>query len=396
MLMKLYNARTRSVEEFLPQSKKSITMYVCGITPNNAAHLGHAFTYVSFDVLIRFLRYLDYNVKYVQNVTDINDSDDVIKQANETHKTWQEVATYWTNDYLQYMDELNVQRPNDFIKATHVMPKILEIIGKLVETNYAYEKNGFVYFDTQKHKVYGILDHFSDRELLLLSKERGNNTQDLNKKHPLDFVLWFKSQHNEPSWPSRYGPGRPGWHIECSAIILQYLGNQIDIHGGGRDLLFPHHESEIAQSEAYTNNAPFVNVWMHTAMVMYKGDKMSKSLGNLILIKDVLQKYTGNQLRWYLLSKKYRNEFAYQEEDLEKAALEINTILSILSKFSTKKAVAINRHDFDQILLNDLNLPLALEYIKTICSRITDSNTTESLTNVALVKSCLETLGIVV
>ncbi|MBP9719386.1 MAG: cysteine--tRNA ligase [Candidatus Levybacteria bacterium] len=326
--MKLYNSLTRQKEVFIPKKKDEVTMYVCGITPNNATHLGHAFTYVVFDTLTRFLRFKGLNIKYLQNATDINDGDDVIKQAKESGKTWEEVADMWIDHFKKQMKELHVLEPTYYIKASSAIPKIIEINKSLIEKGIAYEREGNVYFDISRDTSYGELCHFSKEQMLTISKERGNNPDDPKKKNPLDFVLWLAASE-KPYWKSPWGYGRPGWHIECSAMIHDYLGEQIDIHGGGRDLIFPHHESEIAQSESYTDKKPYVKTWMHTAMVLYQGEKMSKSLGNLVLVADLLKKYNPFVIRWTLLSHHYRDPWEFREEELgeiEKKLQHIQTI----------------------------------------------------------------------
>jgi cysteinyl-tRNA synthetase len=313
--MKFYNSLTRQKEEFTTIQKNVVSMYVCGITPNNATHLGHAFTYVSFDTLIRFLKFKGYEVKYLQNATDVNDSDDVIKQAKESGKNWEEIADMWIAHFKQQMSSLHVLEPTYYIKASSAIEKIQEITKVLIEKGFAYENEGNIYFDVSKVPTYGALCRFTKEQMLVISKERGNDPTDPRKKNPLDFILWVKADQ-KPYWKSLWSNGRPGWHIECSAMIHQYLGEQIDIHGGGRDLIFPHHESEIAQSENYTGEKPYVHTWMHTAMVLYQGEKMSKSLGNLILVADLLKTYNPFVIRWTLLSHHYRDPWEFREEEL--------------------------------------------------------------------------------
>ncbi|MBI1863122.1 class I tRNA ligase family protein [Candidatus Microgenomates bacterium] len=239
--MRIYDTAIRSKKDLIPLSGNDVTLYVCGITPNNATHVGHAFTYVSFDVLVRYLTYKSYNVNYVQNATDVNDGDDVIKQAADAGKTWREIADHWINHFNAQMSALNVNPPNKYILASSAVPKIIEINKSLIKNGHAYVKNGNVYFDTATFADYGKLSRFTTEQMIMISRDRGNNPEDPNKKNPLDFVLWIKSDA-EPYWESPWGKGRPGWHIECTAMIHEYLGEQIDIHGGGRDLIFPHHE----------------------------------------------------------------------------------------------------------------------------------------------------------
>ena len=313
--MKLYNTLTRKKENFNPIKKGEVSIYVCGITPYDTTHLGHAFVYVSFDALIRYFKFKTYKVNYTQNVTDIDD--DILRKAKEENKNWKSIGQFWTDKFLGDLKFLNVLPPTNYVKATDSVKKILEIVNELMDKNFAYEKNGNIYFDVKKFKNYGELSKYTEKQMILISKERGGDPKDPLKKHPLDFILWQRSKEREPFWESPWGNGRPGWHIECSAMINQYLGDRIDIHGGGRDLIFPHHESEIAQSESYTGKNPFVKNWMHISMVMYEGEKMSKSLGNLIMISELSKKYSANTIRWLLLSHHYREpwEFDYSEID---------------------------------------------------------------------------------
>lgn len=365
--MKLYNSLTRTKEHFKPQTVEKVKIYVCGITPNNAAHLGHAFTYVLFDVLIRYLKYKKYHIDYLQNATDINDSDDVIVQAVSKGRTWKQEADFWIKDFHKQMDALHVLRPTHYVVATSVIDKIILVIKDLIKKGYAYEKEGSVYFEITKFSKYGELSRYTSEQMLFISRERGNNPDDPNKKNPLDFVLWLGSLE-KPNWNSPWGFGRPGWHIECSTMIYEYLGKAIDIHGGGRDLIYPHHESEIAQSESFTGKSPFVNIWMHTAMVLYEGEKMSKSLGNLVLIEDLLKKYSPEAIRWMLLSYHYRAPWEFEEFELEKIEKKLKDIRSSILDI---RGVAKNHepstmNQFEELMDDDLNTPKVLEYVEKL------------------------------
>lgn len=362
--MRLYNSLTRSKEEFQPLDGKKVKLYVCGITPNNATHLGHAFTYVSFDVLVRYLQYKGFGIEYLQNATDVNDSEDVIKQAWQTGKSWDEIADYWISHFRTQLKSLNILLPTYYKKASSAIEKIIEINKKLIDKGFAYEKNGSVYFDISKFKEYGKLSKFNYKQMLLISKERGNNPNDPNKKNPLDFLLWLKSKEI-PNWKSPWGSGRPGWHIECSALIYKHLGDQIDIHGGGRDLIFPHHESEIAQMESFTGQMPFVKFWMHVGMVLYEGEKMSKSLGNLVLVEDLLKKYSPNAIRWLLLSHYWRQPWEFMEDELEEAEKKISVITKILNNQKARKK-SYEREPikvFEKMMDDDLYTPRVLEWL---------------------------------
>lgn len=377
--MKLYNSLSRQKELFIPLKDNEVSMYVCGITPNNATHLGHAFTYVNFDVLLRFLKFKGYDVKYLQNATDINDSDDVIKQAKESGKTWEEIAQYWIAHFKEQMNALHVLEPTYYVLATSAIPTIIEINKALIQKGFAYEKDGNVYFDISKDASYGALCRFTKEQMLIISKERGNDPEDPRKKNPLDFILW-KASDQQPHWESPWGLGRPGWHIECSAMIREYLGEQIDIHGGGRDLIFPHHESEIAQSENYTGKKPFVKTWMHTAMVLYQGEKMSKSLGNLVLVSDLLKKYNPFVIRWTLLSHHYRDPWEFREEELEEIEEKIQKIQKIEKIGHIHEETNTNNAyltHFIEHMEDDLDTPSALTALIALSEKAKDETDPE-------------------
>lgn len=315
--MLLYDSRTLRKEPFIPQSQP-VTIYVCGITPYDTTHLGHAFTYVFFDTVIRFLRFQGNETRYVQNVTDVDD--DIMRKSRELGTTWDALSETETRRYQRDMASLNVLPPDVFPRASGEIAKILEIIRVLMDRGFAYQSNGNVYFSVEKDPDYGSLSHLSREEMLPIANQRGNNPDDSHKRHPLDFVLWQESLPDEPRWDSPWGAGRPGWHIECSAMALHYLGDMVDIHGGGADLLFPHHESEIAQSVHYTGRHPFVRHWVHTAMVELDGEKMSKSLGNLVLVRKLLEHHTADAIRLMLLGHRHTESWAYTGEEMDRAS----------------------------------------------------------------------------
>jgi len=380
--MKLYNSLSQTKEVFVPNNDRKVTLYVCGITPYDTTHLGHAFTYLTFDILQRFLTFQGYTVTYTQNVTDIDD--DILKKAHEVGKDWQELGEFWTKKFLNDLNDLNVIMPTFYVKATDSIPTILEIVEKLIEKKLAYEKSGNVYFRVKSDPDYGKLSKFSREEMIKLSKERGADPADPNKEDPLDFILWQKSKEDEPSWNSKWarlpspppttqaseragdgeanggqGKGRPGWHIECSAMIYKYLDKKIDIHGGGIDLIYPHHESEIAQSENFTGEKPFVKYWLHTGAVGYQGHKMSKSLGNLVMVSDLLKKYPPNAIRYLLLSHHYRQPWEFKEEELITAAKSLKNLLENL-----KGEEKGDTEGFIQALSDDLDTPKALKVME--------------------------------
>ncbi|MBI1982425.1 MAG: cysteine--tRNA ligase [Candidatus Levybacteria bacterium] len=399
-MLKLYNSLTRKKEPFVPLRGRDVRMYVCGITPYDTTHLGHAFTYVSFDVLARYLKFKGFKVTYVQNVTDIDD--DILKRAKEEGKNWKKLGDFWTKRYLSDMRALNVLPPTHYVKATGSVTTIIHIIRVLLNKGFAYEKNGNVYFEVNKDKEYGKLSRFNKEQMLLISKERGNNPNDPLKKDPLDFVLWQRSKAAEPSWDSPWGPpagggrplrqaqGRPGWHIECSAMINSYLGKQIDpfdelrvdgehsrtidIHGGGKDLIFPHHESEIAQSEGFTGKKPFVKYWLHTAMVLCDGEKMSKSLGNLVMISDLLKRYSANTIRWVLLSHHYRLPWEFDESEFLQAKKFLDQVQKAKSLKPGRLGKKISASKYFQRFIhymdNDLDIPSSLLLITRLAKRI--------------------------
>ena len=372
-MLYLYNSLTRRKEKFAPINKNKVKIYVCGITPYDTTHLGHAFTYVFFDVLIRYLQFKGYNVTYIQNVTDIDD--DILRRAKEENRDWKELGDFWTNKFLKDMKALNVQKPSNFVKATDSIFLMIRIIKVLIKKGLAYEKSGNVYFEIKKFKNYGQLSGFNANQMKFIAKERGGNPDDPLKKEPLDFLLWQKSKPHEPSWQSAWGKGRPGWHIECSAMIKKYLGDQIDIHGGGRDLIFPHHESEIAQSESYTNKKPFVKYWLHTAMLLHLGEKMAKSLGNLVMVDSLLKKYSANEIRWFLLSHHYRKPWEFEErefEDIKQNLLIVKKTLEGVNK--TKEINNLYMKKFLTLMDDGLNTPQALAFIINLAKKTIKGN----------------------
>jgi len=315
--MRLRNTETNAVQP-LERRPQPLGIYVCGITPYDTTHLGHAFTYVVFDVLVRALRASGQAVRYVQNVTDIDD--DIIRRARELGTTWDRLAVEETTLYERDMEALNVLAPDVFPKASQTIPKIIALIARLEAQGHAYQRDGNVYFRVGSVVDYGRLSRLSREQMIKLSAERGGNPKDPRKQDPLDFVLWQASVPGEPRWESPWGDGRPGWHIECSAMALEHLGPQVDIHGGGADLIYPHHESEIAQSESATGVRPFARIWMHVGMLRYQGEKMSKSLRNLVVVRDLLPRYDADSIRVLLLRHHYREPWEYTEDQLDDAA----------------------------------------------------------------------------
>ena len=289
-------------------------VYVCGITPYDAAHLGHAFTYVHFDVLVRYLRHLGAEVVHVQNVTDVDD--DILRVAKERGVDFRELAEREVAAFERAMQAIGVTAPTQSPRATEFVPEMIEEVKALLEAGHGSERSGTVYFRVSSDPGYGRLSGYSREEMLKLSAERGGHPEDPNKDDPMDFVLWQAWREGEPWWESPWGRGRPGWHIECSTMARRLLGQPVDVHGGGSDLIFPHHESELAQAEGVPGERPFVRHWVHTGTVHMAGEKMSKSLGNLAFVDDLLERHEPARLRRFLLRRHYREDWAFQERDL--------------------------------------------------------------------------------
>jgi len=310
MPLKVYNNLTRKLEEFEPISEKQVGMYVCGITPYDETHLGHARAYITFDVIRRYLEYSGYKVKHVQNITDIDDK--IINKSKQLAVSCEQLADKYTASYFEVMDKLNVKRADEYPKATENIPGMIDWIKRLMDKGYAYKLDDGVYFEVDKFKEYGKLSHRKKEE-----QESGARVKvDQSKKNPLDFALWKFAKEGEPSWESPWGAGRPGWHIECSVMSTKYLGEQFDIHGGGLDLQFPHHENEIAQTEAATGKVPWVKYWIHNGFVTINKEKMSKSLGNIFSVKDLLEKYDPMAIRLLVLSTHYRSPINFSDDIL--------------------------------------------------------------------------------
>ena len=322
--MKLYNTLTQEKDVFTPRGNE-VTIYVCGITPYDTTHLGHAFTYTTTDILIRYLEMQGLNVRYVQNVTDIDD--DILRKAKEVGEDWRSLGNRWTTHFIRDMQKLNVRAPDRFPRATETIPEIIQSVQALLEEGVAYKADGSVYYAVDSWPEFGKLSHLPREEMLPIANERGNRPDDPNKRNPLDFVLWQAQAPGEPSWDSPWGPGRPGWHIECSSMSTSFLGDIVDIHGGGADLCFPHHECEIAQVEPASSRKPFVRYWMHTAMVRHEGEKMSKSLGNLVMVRDLLESYSADAIRLYLGRHHYRESWEFAEPELQASQAATNRLL---------------------------------------------------------------------
>ncbi len=355
--MKLYNTLSGHVEEFVPADGNQVKMYVCGVTPYSSTHVGHALSYVVFDTLRRYLEHKGYEVRHVQNFTDIDDK--IILRAQETGVSEDNLVEEFITDYFSTMDALNIQRASEYPRATREIPRIIDAISGLIDRGHAYPTAGDVYFRVTSKDDYGKLSHRT-----LDSMIAGARIQvDENKEHPMDFVLWKGAKPGEPSWESPWGPGRPGWHIECTAMSLEYLGEQLDIHGGGQDLVFPHHENEIAQSECYTGAKPFSRYWMHNGLLQLGSDKMSKSLGNLVSVVEALERYSPDAIRLYFLSSHYRSPLAYSDEGaaaVDRSLERVRHALTPANGSGPQVDPTPHRARFGTAMDDDLNTPQAV------------------------------------
>jgi L-cysteine:1D-myo-inositol 2-amino-2-deoxy-alpha-D-glucopyranoside ligase len=307
--MRLYDTAKRAVVPFEPNDH--VLMYTCGITPYDATHLGHAATFISYDVLQRRLIDRGHTITCVRNVTDVDDP--LFAKARELGVHYLDLAAGEEARFERDMVALNALPVASTPRASSAIPDIRGFIGMVLDRGYAYQAGGSVYFDVSKYESFGALSHYSEAEMIELAKKRGGQVDDPHKRNPLDFVLWHPSAPDEPSWDTMWGSGRPGWHIECSALALRELGTTIDLHGGGADLIFPHHECERAQSEAATGE-PFVTHWMHTALIAKDGEKMSKSLGNLVFVDKLRTEYDPMAIRLALIEHHYRTEWEWDDE----------------------------------------------------------------------------------
>ena len=323
-MLKIYNSLTNQKEAFQPITPGKVRMYVCGMTVYDYCHIGHARVLVVFDVVYRYLKHLGYQVTYVRNITDIEDK--IIKRANENGEPYDQLTKRFIRAMHEDADALGVLRPDVEPRATDNIDEMLDMIETLERSGYAYQAdNGDVYFAVAKFASYGKLSGKKISEL-----RAGERVEvDAGKRDPLDFVLWKSAKPGEPSWPSKYGAGRPGWHIECSAMSRSLVGNHFDIHGGGKDLQFPHHDNEIAQSES-CNGEKFVNYWMHLGFVSVNEEKMSKSLGNFFVLREVLDSYRAEEIRYFMVSSHYRSQLNYSEEQLDNARAALQRLYAAL------------------------------------------------------------------
>jgi cysteinyl-tRNA synthetase len=340
-MLKVFNTLTKKEEEFRTIEPNAVKMYVCGITPYNSCHIGHARCYVVFDVIRRYLEFLGYKINYIQNFTDIDDK--IIKKSLDENVEFKQISEKYIAEFFDVMDELNIKRATKNPKVSDNMDKIISFIESLIKKDFAYEMNGDVYFKVKNFKEYGKLSGRDINDLKVGARVDVNE----QKLDPLDFALWKKAKAGEPSWDSPWGKGRPGWHIECSVLALDNLGESIDIHGGGADLVFPHHENEIAQSESMTGK-PFSNFWIHNGFVMINKEKMSKSLGNFFTLKDVLEKYNPMVLRLFLLTNHYRKPLDFSDDKLVENTKRFDKFLNFYKLI--EKLKQNNKENFDLVI----------------------------------------------
>jgi len=370
MTLKVFNTLTRKKEKFVPMHGKKVNMFVCGPTVYDYSHLGHAKTYVQFDIIVRYLRFRGFRVFYLQNITDLDDK--IIKRAKENNETPKSLARRFEEEYYKDMKALGITSVDKYARATDYIKAIIKQVKALLEKGYAYEIEDGIYYDLSKFKDYGKLS----RRTTLEAEDAVTRIDDnINKRNKGDFCLWKKSKSNEPMWDSPWFKGRPGWHIEDTAITEAHFGTQYDIHGGARDLMFPHHEAEIAQMEAKSEKKPFVKYWLHTGFLTVKGRKMAKSLGNFITLREALKEYGTGTIRLFFASSHYRNPVDYSEESLmhlEKSFERLSNTLSNLQDAIGKddkstgtekefvKTLKEYKKNFEDAMDDDFNTPLAL------------------------------------
>jgi len=378
-MLKIYNSLTRKKDIFEPLIPNQVSLYACGITVYDYCHIGHARTTIAFDLITRFLRYSGFSVKYIRNITDIDDK--IIDRAQKNNEAWTTLTERFIAAMREDFSALNILPPSAEPRATEAMDIIIQLVSRLVENKVAYvADNGDVYFSVEKYPNYGTLS-CQDLEHLQAGA-RVHVTQE--KKNPLDFVLWKSAKAGEPSWPSPWGAGRPGWHIECSAMSMQALGEQFDLHGGGHDLLFPHHENERAQAEAATGKK-FVNYWLHVGFVQVDNEKMSKSLNNFFTIRDVLKTFDAETVRYFLVASHYRSQVNYSEDNLRQARASLTTLYIALDDVpemdkNTVMSTELEayRAEFIAAMEDDFNTPVAVSTLFTMASQLNKFKQSES------------------
>ncbi len=387
--MKLYDTLSGHSQPFTPVNAPNVNMYVCGVTPYAATHVGHALSYVVFDVLRRYLEFRGYQVRHVQNFPDVDDK--LIQKADEQNAPVDELAGRYIEEFFRSMDALNVQRAHVYPRATKEIGPIIGTIATLVDKDFAYQVDGDVFFRVTRSRGYGKL---SGRTLDGM-KAGARVEVDRRKEHPMDFTLWKASQPGEPAWDSPWGPGRPGWHIECTSMATTYLGEGLDIHGGGQDLIFPHHENEIAQSEAASGREPFSRYWVHNGLLRLGEDKMSKSLGNLVPVEEALAKYSPDGLRLYFLSSHYRSPFQFSDEGCAAMERSVQRLAQALGRDGSGAGQALDPEPYQKRFLeamdDDLNTPRALAALFDLAREINRAG--DDGRDIGQAKDCLRRLG---
>lgn len=394
-MLKLFNSLSRQKETFEPLTPGQVKLYVCGVTIYDFCHIGHARTYVAFDVVVRYLRYLGYDVTFVRNITDVDDK--IIQRAAQNNESIDALTTRFAAHMHEDFAALNLVEPDIEPRVTTHMDEIIELIETLVAKKHAYvSADGDVLFDVSSYNEYGKLS----RQNLDQLQSGARVSVDQGKQNPLDFVLWKQAKAGEPSWDSPWGAGRPGWHIECSAMNGKHLGKHFDIHGGGSDLMFPHHENEVAQS-CCAHDTPYVNYWMHSGMVQVNEEKMSKSLGNFFTIREVLARYDAETVRFFLLSGHYRSQLNYSEEHLEQARASLERLYTALRDLDPEQPLDAVRLEFDsrfkEALNDDFNVPEAMSVLFDVAREINrhrDSQPQQAAQLAGLLGEYGEVLGI--
>lgn len=399
--IQVYNTLTKEKEVFCPIEEGKVKMYVCGVTPYNHPHIGNARPFVTWDVIHRFLEYIGYDVTHIQNFTDVDDK--IIHAARMAESDWYVVSGEYIKAYFEAMDQLNVKRVNHYPRVSDHMDEIINMVERLIKKGHAYELNGDVYYDISTFETYGKLSGRDAEEMLAGARVQVND----EKRNPGDFALWKAAKEGEPSWESPWGNGRPGWHIECSAMSIKYLGDTFDFHGGGSDLIFPHHENEIAQSEGCTGH-PFVHYWLHNGFITINQEKMSKSLDNFFLVRDILETYSADALRYFLISTHYRSPLDFSDERLAEATRSLERLMGAVQKAQQlqysagtssneaaqelQKVTCETKEGFMNAMSDDFNTALAIGELFTLVKALNVYMTTTSEYDKETLTQALEVL----